>query len=73
MPFSFQLVGNTKKHQSRGFFFFPSLLFQRFATKQKKNTTSLTMYITNWDEFQKAAEEIYTASPEQVYDNCKKC
>ncbi|KAI8354567.1 signal recognition particle, SRP9/SRP14 subunit [Choanephora cucurbitarum] len=24
------------------------------------------MYITNWDEFQKAAEDIYTASPEQT-------
>ncbi|KAI8879962.1 SRP9-domain-containing protein, partial [Backusella circina FSU 941] len=24
------------------------------------------MYITNWDEFQKAAEEIYSASPEQT-------
>ncbi|KAI8081937.1 signal recognition particle SRP9 SRP14 subunit [Gilbertella persicaria] len=24
------------------------------------------MYITNWEEFQKAAEDIYTASPEQT-------
>ena len=24
------------------------------------------MYISNWDEFQKAAEELYTASPETV-------
>lgn len=24
------------------------------------------MYITNWDEFQKAAEDLYIASPEQV-------
>lgn len=27
------------------------------------------MYITNWEEFQKAAEELYIASPELVTTN----
>lgn len=29
-------------------------------------SNSSNMYITNWDEFQTAVEELYTASPELV-------
>jgi hypothetical protein len=40
-----------------------ALLFSSSAASLLKHNK---MYITNWDEFQTAVEDLYTASPELV-------